>query len=593
MEVRLNSLIRAILTVVTLSFATCILAADSLLTEYEESNFLRTETYQQTVDFCKGLADASQQLEYKSFGTSPEGRDLPLLLVNGTKKDFPLILIIAGIHSGEIDGKDAGLTFLRDVLISGKHKGLLDSVRVAFVPIFNVDGHERFSAYSRSNQRGPKEMGWRTTAQNLNLNRDWLKADSPEMRAMLRLIAELRPDFLADIHVTDGADYQYTITYNLGIHGNESNPIRLYNRDVFLPAIEAKMKESGYDFVPQVFLKSGPDPTSGWVNPVYEPRFSNGYGTVINRPFILIETHSLKDYHTRVTATYEFIKHTIEVIKQQFDDLKRAEVEADRLSSNLAGKSYHLSWDNTPDSVIVDFKGVEYRRHYSDILADSIVEWVGKPKDYRVPYFAGSHPLDTIVVPYAYIIPPAWFALLKDALEAHDLQIKFLTKPIQLSIETYRFDNVTFAKRPYEGRFRPSFSRKKEVRTETYPAGSAVISLNQPRSQISIHLFEPDGSDSFIQWGFMNQIFEQKEYAEAYVMDTLAARMLKENPALKAEFQSKLKTDTIFAKTASERLQFFYQHSLYWDERKDLYPIGRVVDQKEYERLLHLVTNSK
>jgi murein tripeptide amidase MpaA len=257
--------------------------AEDWRTEYEMSGFIETSRYDETIAFCKRLDEASPAIRYHSFGTSAEGRELPILEVQTVNTpNQPLLFIVAGIHAGEIDGKDAGLTLLRDAVIFNKYPGLLDGIRIAFVPILNVDGHERFSAYSRPNQIGPKEMGWRTTAQNLNLNRDWMKADSPEMRAMLKEIARLNPDFLVDIHVSDGADYQYVITYGLETHDNALEPLRRYCQDVFLPDIRQRMQTAGYDFVPYILLRKGYDIQGGWTNESYEPRFSTGYGAIIN-----------------------------------------------------------------------------------------------------------------------------------------------------------------------------------------------------------------------------------------------------------------------------------------------------------------------
>ena len=571
--------------------ATFVWAADTdWQTVYEKSGFTETGRYDQTVDFCKRLAGETRgKIEYRSFGKSAEGRDLPMLMVNfeaDTSK--PLLLIFAGIHAGEIDGKDAGLMLLRDAFILGKYPGLFDGVRVAFIPILNVDGHERWSAFNRMNQRGPKEMGWRTTAQNLNMNRDFLKADATEMRALLRQITAMDPDFLMDIHVTDGADYQYVLTYSMNDHEDSQEPLRRYNHEVFLPEVKRVLKTAGYDFVPQVFFKNEVHAESGWVSPTFEPRFSTGYGTVINRPSLLIETHSLKDYHTRVTATYETLKAVIETASAQESAMKSAIHRSDVLASNLAGKSYGLSWDITRDSVMVEFAGKDYRRVYSETLGDSVFRWLPTPHTYTIPLFEKSAPTDSVTVPFAYIIPPAWLAIVEDVLKAHSIPVVRLSLPMELAYRTYRFSKVEFAKKPYEGRFRTTFESTPVTKTATFPQGSGVVFVNYPRAQIAIHLLEPNGPDSFVHWGFLNQIFEQKEYGESYIMDTLAVRMLKESPKLAEEFRSRL-TDSTFAHSPDARLQFFYEHSSYWDARKDVYPIARITDPDDFVLLKRMM----
>jgi hypothetical protein len=561
---------------------------DQWRTVFEKSGGTETGRYPETVEFCRRLDAASPRIEYRSFGTSPEGRELPLLLVNAADTTKPLLFVIAGIHSGEIDGKDAGLLLLRDAFVFNKLPGLFDRVRFAFVPILNVDGHERFSAFNRVNQNGPKETGWRTTAQNLNLNRDWLKADAPEMRALLTEIVRLNPDFLMDVHVSDGADYQYVLTYSMNDHENELPPLRAWNRDLFIPKVKQALRESGYDLARMVSFRDSRNPASGWESDIAPPRFSTGYGTVTNRPFFLLETHSLKDYRTRVTATCELLKAVIQVVGGQAPTLRSACRMADSLAASLAGKPYSLNWKLTGDSAMVDFLGVEFHREYSETLGDSVVHWGNIPVHLRIPYFEHNVPTDSVVVPLAYVIPPAWNTL-TTVLEVHGVPVRRLKKPVELKVETYRFSHVKFATKPYEGRFRPEFQAEPFRKTDVFPAGSAVVMLDHRQAQVAVHLLEPDGPDSFVRWGFMNQIFEQKEYAEDYVMDTLATRMLRESPNLAAEFEKRL-TDSTFARSPEQRRQFFYERSPYWDERKDLCPVGRVVDGEELKKLLDAIS---
>ncbi len=567
--------------------------ANEWLTRYEQSQFVETSRYEETVTFCQKLADASRFTEYRTFGASAEGRDLPLLWIDqADDADAPLVLIIAGIHSGEIDGKDAGLTLFRDALVLDKHPGLLDNIRVAFVPIFNVDGHERFSAYSRSNQRGPKEMGWRTTAQNINLNRDWLKADTPEMHAMLDLINKLQPDFLMDIHVTDGVDCQYVISYALGVFANELAPIRRFNRDLFLPDVTAKMREAGYEFVPYILPRSSHDIRSGLERDIYPPRFSNGYGSVINRPFILIETHSLKDYRSRVTAVYEYLRFSLMSIGEHRKELLAANRSADSLASSLPGRAYVLNWSLSPDTSWADFAGVSFEFMKSAISGGDVVQWGTTPEFFRIPVFDQHFAADSVDVPCGYVIPAPWLPYLDEALQAHNLPVLKTGRPTVVDVETYRFDKVTFSDRPYEGRFRVNFETSPILQVMSLPAGSALIPLDHPRAQVAIHLLEPKAPDSFVRWGFMTQIFEQKEYMESYVADTLARRMLAESPGVAAEFNARLATDSTFAGSPEARWDFFYQRSSYWDDRKDLYPVGRILSASEYERIKSLTPES-
>ncbi len=221
------------------------------------------------------------------------------------RKSAKLVLLIqAGIHPGEIDGKDAGFMFFRDLAINQLFGAMPENLIILFIPIFNVDGHERFGPYNRINQDGPEEMGWRTTAQNLNLNRDFLKADAPEMQAWLKLYQQWLPDFFVDIHVTDGADYQYVSTYGLETYGNMDEGLTKWTNEQLIPVMEQSMDAAGYPMFPYIMFRRWHDPRSGLRSSAAGPRFSQGYTAVQNRIGLLVENHSLKDYKTRVSSTY-------------------------------------------------------------------------------------------------------------------------------------------------------------------------------------------------------------------------------------------------------------------------------------------------
>ena len=218
-----------LLYIIIIAANTSVFSQNKLITYFERSNFLETPRYDSTIAYCKRLCKASPFIHYTTFGISPEGKSLPLLIADKDKLSEPdsikktgrtILMIQACIHAGEPDGKDAGLLLFRDLIINPEIQKILDSVSIILIPIFNVDGHERFSAYNRINQNGPKEMGWRTNSMNLNLNRDYIKAEAPETKSWLRLFNQWHPDFFVDCHTTDGADYIYPLTYALEINGN-------------------------------------------------------------------------------------------------------------------------------------------------------------------------------------------------------------------------------------------------------------------------------------------------------------------------------------------------------------------------------------
>ena len=565
--------------------------AEDWRTDYEKFGFLETPRYKETVRFCQRLDETSASVLFTRFGVTPQGRDLPLLIFDSDGNFTPekqkqsgkaLVMFIAGIHAGEIDGKDAGLMLLRDMIVDGKYAELMKNITLLFIPIFNVDGHERFSPYNRFNQNGPKEMGWRVTAQNYNLNRDFSKADSPEMRAWLELFRDWLPDLIVDSHVTDGADYQYAVTYGMEQHvGAIAEPVRKWNVETFLPMLKKGLESDGFPLGVYVIQRDEKEFSKGLSYGVASPRFSNGYGAIQNRPCILIETHMFKDYKTRVSATYQVFKNVLAVVGEKRSVLKKAVADGDAETAAIpAGASIPLNFCVTSDSVFIDFKGFGYRKEFSDVSGTDRVIWTGKPVDYRIPFFTKVVPTASAEMPYAYIIP-AEFKPIVDILKLHGAKINQLKTEQKLKVASYKFSNVSWQSTPSEGRHPVNFSIADTTFETTFPVGSFVVIMNQRTNRIVTHLLEPEAVDSFVKWGFFDGIFEQKEYGELYVLEDTARKMLKENPELKREFEKKIAADPQFAGDPLQRLFFFFDRSPFRDDQLNLYPISKVIQPVE------------
>ena len=325
----INKIFIAALILLTISLKS---QSSDWMTYYEKSGFLETPSYEETIDFCKKLDSVSPMIHYENFGVSPQGRNLPLMIIDkkgnttveAVKASGNIVLMVqCGIHSGEIEGKDAMLMLLRDMAIHHKNLELLDHVTILWIPVFNVDGHERTSKYSRINQNGPEEMGWRTTAQNLNLNRDYVKAEAPEMQAWLKLFNHWLPDFFIDSHTTDGADYQYVITYGIEALGNLDQGLTDWETEQWVPFVTEKMEKAGFPIYPYISFRNWHDPRSGIAYRAMSPRYSTSYLAAQNRPAVLIETHMLKPYKIRVESTEELIKLTMELLNKDHQNFKK------------------------------------------------------------------------------------------------------------------------------------------------------------------------------------------------------------------------------------------------------------------------------
>ena len=570
--------------------------AEDWRTKAEATDFRETPSYEETMDYCHRLAAASEFVRVETIGHSPEGRDIAALIVSTDKAFTPegaratgkeILLVNACIHPGECEGKDAGLAVIRDLLINGQYKtnGLLDHTILLFVPIHGVDGHERFGPYNRINQNGPARMGWRTTAQNYNLNRDWLKADAPEMRAMLGFYTRWMPDLLIDVHATDGADYQYDLTYSLENYANQHPAIVAWQRAAFEGSIFPALEKRGHKIAPYIVLNDPTQPLSGFNQGPSGARFSTGYGALRNRAALLLETHMLKDYRTRVGATCDLIEQTLACLKQSPGKLRQAVEQADRETVEAgrtydAGRRVPLSFKQGPGHVPFDFLGYECHRELSAVSGAMMIRYdPAKPITITVPLYNEVQTDREVNPPLGYLVPVAWTSILA-RLKLHGVKYETLSEPLTQEVETYHFDHVEWQSIPFENhhlikelRFKP------ERRQMTFPAGSALIYLDQPAAKVAIELLEPSSSDSLIRWGYLDAIFESKEYADERVMEVMAREMMAKDPALKEEFEKKMQTEPAFAGSAAQRLEFFYQRTPYYDNRLNVYPVGRIFER--------------
>jgi murein tripeptide amidase MpaA len=554
----------------------------------EQTDYKKSWNYDDTISYAQRLAKASEFIEYKSFGRSGEGRELPLLIAAGNNDFTPekakesgkaIIFIQAGIHSGEIDGKDAGFALLRDAFITKTLPDLLSNSIILFVPIYNVDGHELSSPFNRINQNGPDEMGFRGTSTNLNLNRDYMKADAPETRAWLNLWNKWKPDFFIDCHVTDGAEFQYSLTYEYAHFQEVSVELKNWMDQHFDGSIVPKVKEAG-NLLTHYIEFAGREVTKGVATFIATPRFATGYTPLRNRAGLLIETHSYKDYRVRVRGTYDILRYTVEEINQHtqslFDANEGAERETiERGKTYDATRRFPLRLQITEQSEPFDFKGTEYKKEKSDVSGVEMIAYGTKPLNITIPKYDQAKISASAAPPLYYIIPPQWQQVI-EIIKAHGIQFQTLEESLTIEVESYRLNEPKFSPQPFESHNTVSYKVVSVTETRMFPPNSIIIPLEQEAANVAIHLLEPESQDSLLYWGFFSAIFEQKEYGEAYVVEKLARKMLAEDAALKTEFEEKLKVEA-FAKNPQARLRFFYERSPYYDKRIGLYPVGRIL----------------
>lgn len=563
--------------------------SDALTTVAEQSRFLRTGRYEEVERLCAAYEKAwPTKVRCFEFGRSPEGRRMLALAASadGTldaasaqRKQRPVALMQGGIHAGEIDGKDAGFLALRELIEGRAANGALSRVTFVFVPVFSVDGHERFGRWNRPNQVGPEEMGWRTTAQNLNLNRDYTKADAPEMQAMLRLLNEWDPILYVDLHVTDGAEFQHDISINVApTQAGDTDLVKagIALRDEMIRKLAAQ-GSLPLNFYP-AFVRDD-DPQSGIDATVSPARFSQAYWSVRNRFGVLVETHSWKDYATRVRITRNAIVDMIELTAAQGESWIAAAKAADRRSTRIGGSSMPLAYVNDDQVTQIDFLGYEYTREPSAISGGLVTHYNNKrPQTWRIPLRDTVKPSVSEIAPRGgYIVPAAYAGWMSEKFKLHGIESRLVAAAVsKVDVETFRASKVSLAATTFEGRTPATVEGAWRAEARDIPAGSLFVPIAQPRAALVMALLEPKGPDSFLSWGFFNAVFERKEYMEAYVAEQVAADMLKKDPALKKEFERKLATEPAFAQSPSDRLEFFHARHSSWDERLNLYPVYRV-----------------
>ncbi|MGF7151868.1 murein tripeptide amidase MpaA [Sphingomonas zeicaulis] len=554
---------------------------DPWVTPAEVDDLETTPTYDETLTFLRRLVEASPLIRLCEYGMSAEGRPLTLVIASNdlagataTAAASGPIRVFAecGIHPGEIDGKDAGLMLLRDIALGAK-ADLLAGCDWYFVPVLNPDGHERRSPFSRPNQRGPHEQGWRTSAQGLNLNRDFVKAHAPETRAILKLLRQIDPDLFIDLHVTDGLDYQYDITYGFQDRRYSASPqLSGWLEETYRPYVDTFMQTLGHMPGPLILAADDRRPEDGLMLPAFPPRFSHGYGDICHLATVLVENHSLKPVRQRVLGTYALLEASLRAAAEGGAALRAASL-ADR---TCRAAEAVLTWEMATEPVqMVTFHPIACEFYDSPASGTREVRWLGTPLPAVETPVLGSTPGRRIARPRGYWVPASEFEVL-DRLRAHGIDMAIAADWTEADVDMLRLRDLEVATGVAERRIvlRAELAGV-ERRSERFAPGSAFVSTDQRLGDLVIHMLEPICADSLFAQGYVSGMLDPVEYLEAYVIAPMADEMLATDPALRAAFAAKLASDNSFAADPMARLRWFYLRSPYRDERHMLYPVAR------------------
>jgi hypothetical protein len=556
--------------------------AQSLVTPYEKSGGKLTATYFECISYYQMLSKKFPAIAIKEFGKTDAGYPLHLILFSADKnfdvvkwqREKVIILVNNGIHPGEPDGIDASMMLVRD-LATGKIKAP-KNVALAFIAVYNIGGALNRNSFSRVNQQGPISYGFRGNAQNLDLNRDFTKNDSRNARTFANIYHYLKPTIFIDNHVSDGADYQHTMTLLSTQQSKLGGAVGEFLHSTFEPAIYKNMSAKNWPMCPYVNFEDA-NPATGWVAFYDPPRYSSGYTSLFQTIGFVPETHMLKPYPQRVQATYSLMQAMMEESAKRAPEMIEAKKSAQKQVQQQ--KEFPLNW--IADSSRFDeitFLGYETATKPSEVTGLSRMYYDhAKPFSRQVKFYNYYKGANTVVAPTAYVIPQGWHAV-TDILQLNQVKMQRLNSDTMIEVEVYRIEDYKSYPKPYE-KHHKNYDVVTSLKKDTirFLKGDYLIYCNQPAKRYLVEMLEPKGEDGFFAWNFFDAILQQKEGYSDYRWESVAADYIKQHPGVKQLLEDKKKSDSVFAASSSAQLNFVYKHSPYYEPAHMRYPVYRLV----------------
>lgn len=556
--------------------------AQNLLTRFEKSNGRQSATYREAIHFYNQLDDIYLNVRMEEVGPTDANEPLHVVYYNNAgkfdveqwKTNGGLILLINnGIHPGEPDGIDASMMLIRDAA-TGKIK-IPDNIMLAVIPVFNIGGALNRNSHSRANQNGPEEYGFRGNAQNLDLNRDFIKMDAKETRSLVKLFHQLDPDLFIDNHVSNGADYQHIMTLLSTQHDKLGGAMGVYLHETFEPMIYADMKKHGYDMVPYV-NHFGSTPEKGWQAFYESARFASGLAALFQTYAFVPETHMLKPFEQRVNATYELMRSFIKLASENANEIQYTRLEDKKAIRKQ--KEFAIDWQpDTTQSTMISFKGYESGYKPSEVSGKPRLYYDrDKPYTRQVAFCDKFSCKQMVKAPKAYIIQHGWGKVIK-RLKDNGVEMYKLPNDTTIKLTAYYINTYETAPKPFEGHYvHSNVKLRMQKQAVKLLAGDYIIYTKQTAKRYLVETLEPDAPDAFFAWGFFDPILQQKEYFSNYVFEDDAASLLKNDAGLKKLLEDERKSDPVFAKDGAAQLDFIYHHSAYYEPTHMRYPVFRL-----------------
>jgi hypothetical protein len=552
-----------------------------LETRFEKSQGKETATYKEVIDFYTQLAEVHPSISIQEFGTTDSGEPLHLVIFNSGKekdlenlrKNHSVILINNGIHPGESDGIDATMMLFRDM--AGDSIAAPKNTILATIPVYNIGGALNRNSATRTNQNGPAEYGFRGNARNYDLNRDFIKADTRNTRAFYEIYHYLQPDVFIDTHVSNGADYQYTLTHLFTQHNKLGGELGEYINEKMMPALEDSLRQKSWDITPYVNV-FGDVPEKGFSQFLDHPRYSTGYTTMWNSLGMMVETHMLKDYAKRVLGTYELLRSMVYITDAETPRIKDLRDRARR--KYLTERWYPLNFKADMENPSRrEFKGFEASVKTSEVTgANRLAYDRNLPFTQQIDYFNNFIAEDRVEIPRAYVIPQGWWNVI-ELLEQNKITYERFSQDTIIEVERYKIEDYETVESPYEGHYMHRNTqvsmRKDNVK---FRKGDYYVRTFQDGARYLIETLEPIAPDSFFNWNFFDTVLQQKEGFSGYVFEDTAAKMLEEDEALRDEFEQKKRSDSEFASNPYAQLQWLHKKSKHYEPAHLSYPIFRI-----------------
>ncbi|MBC3788902.1 M14 family metallopeptidase [Spirosoma utsteinense] len=548
----------------------------AFVTPYERSQGKETATYAEIIDFYQRLDKQFDQAKLVVIGKTDIGKPLHILLLSADKQftarpDRVTLLINNGIHPGEPEGIDACMMMARDLLVSNR---LPKKMLLAIIPVLNVDGSLN-RGESRVNQNGPATYGFRGNARNLNLNRDFIKADAENTRSFQAIFQQLKPHIFIDNHTSNGADYQHVVTYFATQKDKLHPTISGYMAQTFQPELDKLLTEKG--FPPAPYVNHPRDtPESGLLGYNDSPRYSTGYAALFNCFGFTLETHMWKDYPARVKGSYAFDEAVLRLCERDAPTILANKQRADAAVSGQTTFKLNYQLDRTQTDSIT-FLGYEAGYKPSEVSGMKRLYYDrSRPFTKRIPYqntFVAALQLNK---PTAYVIPQGWQEVIT-LLKRNGVRMQALSRDTVMAVSAYYLDDYKTSPRPYEGHYIHSgVTVHAEAQRIQFYTGDYVIPANQPANRYLIETLEPQAMDSFFVWNFFDSVLDQKEYFSNYIFEDTAADLLKKDPALRQQLASKRASDKAFSENGDAQLEFIYKRTPYFEKTFNRYPVYRL-----------------